>query len=122
MFSHGSSSSISLAIVYPSLVIVGEPHFFSKTTLRPLGPSVTLITLASLSTPASRPRRASSLNLRSLADIEWLPPQASADDGEDIAGGQDEVFLALEFHLGAAVLGIHDGRSEERRVGKECRS
>ena len=37
-FSHGSSRSISLAIDTPSLVIVGAPHFFSSTTLRPFGP------------------------------------------------------------------------------------
>ena len=53
MFSYGSSSSISLAMVTPSLVMVGAPHFFSNTTLRPLGPRVTLTVSASLSTPAS---------------------------------------------------------------------
>jgi hypothetical protein len=42
IFSYGSSSSISLAMLTPSLVMVGAPHFFSRTTLRPLGPSVTL--------------------------------------------------------------------------------
>jgi len=41
MFSRESVSSISLATVTPSLVIVGEPNFLSMTTLRPLGPSVT---------------------------------------------------------------------------------
>ena len=35
IFSYGSSSSISLAIETPSLVMVGAPHFFSSTTLRP---------------------------------------------------------------------------------------
>ena len=35
MFSNGSSSSTSLAIETPSLVIVGAPHFLSRTTLRP---------------------------------------------------------------------------------------
>src|ERR1700758_3147493 len=44
----------------PSLVIVGAPHFFSRTTLRPLGPSVTLTASARLFRPRSRPRRASS--------------------------------------------------------------
>ena len=34
-FSYGSSSSISRAMVTPSLVIVGAPHFLSMTTLRP---------------------------------------------------------------------------------------
>src|SRR5689334_2341858 len=45
----------------PSLVIVGAPHFFSSTTLRPLGPRVTLTASASVFMPRSRPRRASSL-------------------------------------------------------------
>ena len=36
-FSYGSLSSISLAMVTPSLVIVGAPHFLSMTTLRPSG-------------------------------------------------------------------------------------
>ena len=49
-------SSISLAMVTPSLVIVGLPHFFSSTTLRPRGPSVTLTALATLSTPDQKLR------------------------------------------------------------------
>jgi hypothetical protein len=73
MFSKWSSSSISLAMVTPSLVIVGAPHFFSSTTLRPRGPRVTLTVLASLLTPASRPRRASSLKI-SFFDISFLLP------------------------------------------------
>src|ERR1700761_1460455 len=44
----------------PSLVIVGAPHFFSRTTLRPLGPSITFTASARLFRPRSRPRRASS--------------------------------------------------------------
>src|SRR5947199_23792 len=40
-FWYGLASSISLAIVTPSLVIPGGPNFLSKTTLRPFGPSVT---------------------------------------------------------------------------------
>jgi hypothetical protein len=66
MFSHGSSSSISLAIVTPSLVIVGAPHFLSSTTFCPFGPSVIATESASLSTPASRARRASSPNFSSF--------------------------------------------------------
>ena len=62
IFSHGSSSSISLAIDTPSLVMVGAPHFFSRTTLRPFGPSVTLTASARVFMPRSRPRRASSSN------------------------------------------------------------
>ncbi|MFC5126735.1 hypothetical protein ACFPRL_26390 [Pseudoclavibacter helvolus] len=44
----------------PSFVIVGAPHFFSSTTLRPRGPSVTLTASASVFSPRSSPRRASS--------------------------------------------------------------
>ena len=67
IFSNGSSSSISLAMVTPSLVIVGEPNFFSKTTLRPLGPSVIPTVSATLFTPRSIARRASSLKSKILA-------------------------------------------------------
>src|SRR3954469_18238259 len=67
IFSKESSSSISLAIDTPSLVMVGAPHFFSSTTLRPLGPSVTLTASASWFMPRSRPRRASSSNAINLA-------------------------------------------------------
>ncbi|VVM35280.1 conserved hypothetical protein protein, partial [Terribacillus sp. AE2B 122] len=67
MFSNASSSSISFAIVTPSFVISGEPNFLSNTTLRPFGPSVTLTASASVSTPRSMERRASSENLMSLA-------------------------------------------------------
>ena len=59
-FSHGSSRSISLAMETPSFVIVGAPHFFSSTTLRPFGPRVTRTASASLFMPLSRDRRASS--------------------------------------------------------------
>ena len=61
IFSQGSSNSISLAMETPSFVMVGAPHFFSKTTLRPRGPSVTLTASASAFMPRSNPRRASSL-------------------------------------------------------------
>ena len=47
MFSKGSSSSISFAIVTPSLVMRGAPNFLSSTTLRPLGPRVILTVSAS---------------------------------------------------------------------------
>src|SRR5271169_4908955 len=51
MFSSGSFSSISLATVTPSLVMSGEPNFFSITTLRPLGPRVTFTASARTFTP-----------------------------------------------------------------------
>ncbi len=62
MFSNWSSISTSRAIETPSLVMVGAPNFLSRTTLRPLGPSVTLTVSASWLTPASRALRASSSN------------------------------------------------------------
>ena len=77
MFSKGSSSSISLAIETPSLVIVGAPNFLSSTTLRPFGPSVTRTASASLLTPASSERRASSSNL-SIFDIRFCPQSSFA--------------------------------------------
>ena len=67
MFSKWSSSSISLAIVTPSLVINGEPNDFSRTTLRPLGPKVTLTVSAKISTPRTIAERASDENLISFA-------------------------------------------------------
>jgi hypothetical protein len=42
MFSKGSSSSISFAIVTPSFVMMGLPKLFDSTTFLPLGPKVIL--------------------------------------------------------------------------------
>ena len=67
MFSKWSSNSISLAMVTPSLVIRGEPKDFSKTTLRPLGPKVTLTVSAKISTPRTIALLASAENLMSFA-------------------------------------------------------
>src|SRR3954463_4641241 len=64
----------------PSLVIVGAPHFFSRTTLRPLGPSVTLTASASWFIPRSRPRRASSSNAM-IFGIGDVPPNEEVDVG-----------------------------------------
>src|SRR3954467_402963 len=47
----------------------GAPNDLSRTTLRPLGPSVTLTALLRISTPRSILSRASTPNLTSLADI-----------------------------------------------------
>src|SRR5215472_4502788 len=137
-FSVGSSSSISRATVTPSLVIVGAPHFLSMTTLRPFGPSVTLTASASLSTPRSSARRASSSKSRLLAmqhlgwsfldDLLMLgtqsPPGLAVqpireremrsarlllDNREHVAGGEHEVLIACVLHFGAAVLAVkHD--------------
>ena len=68
MFSNLSASSISLATVTPSLEMRGAPNDFSRMTLRPLGPRVTLTASARMSTPRSILVRASVLNL-----ISWQP-------------------------------------------------
>jgi len=72
IFSKWSSNSISLAIVTPSFVISGEPNDFSRTTLRPLGPKVTLTVSAKISTPRIMLARASAENLISFAMISFL--------------------------------------------------
>src|SRR5271165_1457649 len=72
MFSNLSSSSISLATVTPSLVMRGEPHDLSSTTLRPFGPSVTRTAWARVSTPRSILSRASTENRTCLAAIVWF--------------------------------------------------
>jgi hypothetical protein len=53
MFMSLSLSSISLATDTPSLVTVGAPKLRSSTTLRPLGPRVTLTALARMFTPST---------------------------------------------------------------------
>src|ERR1700730_1355050 len=69
MLANGSRSWISLAIVTPSLVIVGGPVSFSRTALRPFGPSVTFTASASALTPCSRRSRASLLYRSSFAMV-----------------------------------------------------
>src|SRR4051812_33008864 len=72
----------------PSLVMVGAPHFFSRTTLRPLGPSVTLTASASVFMPRSRPRRASSSKAISFGIASAIPLQES-DDGRGRFAARD---------------------------------
>src|SRR5205807_6428054 len=91
-FSNTSSSSISRAIVTPSLVIVGAPNFLSSTTYRPFGPSVTLTASATTLTPRSSARRASSLNFSSLWDIASFLPWVVL-----LGGGARELALALRL-------------------------
>src|SRR5690606_33120552 len=67
MFSNLSFSSISLATETPSLVTVGAPNERSRTTLRPLGPSVVLTAFARTFTPRTMRTRASSPKYTCLA-------------------------------------------------------
>ena len=69
IFSKGSASSISLAMVTPSLVIKGAPYFLSSTTFLPLGPSVIFTVSAITFTPCSSAFLASSPYLICLAII-----------------------------------------------------
>ncbi len=72
MFSKGSSSSISLAMVTPSLQTVGGPNFLSKTTFLPLGPRVTPTVSAIVSMPRFIKARASSLKVNCFAILHLL--------------------------------------------------
>src|SRR3954452_11969491 len=115
MFSNLSASSISLATVTPSLVIRGAPKLFSSTTLRPLGPSVTLTASASVVTPLSILVRASVENFTSLAAIGAVSLVVLLSGGLDLGGAlvehahdvaflHDQQLVAVELDLGAGPL------------------
>src|SRR5262249_23309245 len=116
IFSNLSPSSISLATVTPSLVMRGAPNDLSSTTLRPLGPSVTLTALLIMSTPRNILSRASTENLTSFAAISnhsfGLDSDREASGGllsgdlliehaHDIGLLHDQEFLAVDLDLGA---------------------
>src|SRR5687768_15559189 len=116
MFSRGSLSSISLATVTPSLVIRGDPNFLSRTTLRPLGPRVTLTASARRLTPRRIACRDSSPYVICFAigtDSPCLSgfyrwKRGSADDGQHLVLAEDEVFLAVDLDVGARILAEED--------------
>src|SRR6202142_2981066 len=121
-FSSSSLSSISLATVTPSLVIVGEPNFFSMTTLRPFGPSVPFTASASLLTPRRIACRASSPYVILLAMVGsfrlhlWQTGVSSAiicwglsystllNNGENFVLAENGVLVVIELDLGSGVL------------------
>ena len=72
MFSKDSGSSTSLAMVTPSLVMTGAPHFFSTATLRPLGPRVRPTALDTIEMPFNRACWAASSLIILLAGIPLL--------------------------------------------------
>ena len=72
MFSKGSGNSTSLAMVTPSLVITGAPHFFSNTTFLPLGPRVSLTASDTMLMPRKRACWAASSLMICLAGIALL--------------------------------------------------
>src|SRR6187200_282345 len=116
MFSNLSSSSISFATVTPSLVMRGAPNDFSSTTLRPLGPSVTLTALARMSTPCSMRSRASWANFTSLACIVFYSVGQVAglsgfllrgdvlEHAENVAFLHDEKLFPVDLNFGAGPL------------------
>src|SRR2546428_10914843 len=133
-----SFSSISLATVTPSLVMVGLPNFLSITTFRPFGPMVALTADAMMLTPRSRAARPSSLNItcfgmlaillvRSMeltgldARSGWVPCQPSASapgphpapaalfaDAQHVLFAEDQVLLVFHLDLGPGVLAQAD--------------
>src|SRR5882724_9439628 len=125
MSSYGSFSSISLATVTPSLVMVGLPYFLSMTTLRPLGPRVALTADAMMLTPRSRAARPSSLNRTCFGILVLLLDRAREltghhgpvglavrarllDDREHVLFLHDQVLLLVHLDLGARVLAEED--------------
>src|SRR5256886_900893 len=105
MFSTGSSSSISLATVTPSLVIVGFPNFFSMTTLRPFGPRVIFRVCQLVHAPLEA-RAGLRIEFEVLGSHLFLP--RSAELGDDVGFlDQDDLFL-VQLDLRAGVLPIDD--------------
>src|SRR5579884_2229335 len=94
MFSNGFSTSISLAMVTPSFMMLGLPNFFSSTTLRPRGPNVTLTASARILTPRSRARRASSSKSNSFAAIYTSSPTARRSGPMPLAERQPGAALS----------------------------
>src|SRR6201992_1825769 len=114
MFSNLSASSISLETVTPSLVIRGAPKLLSRTTLRPLGPKVTLTAFVSMSMPCSMRSRASVPRRISLAAMIVSPSArlrgggVVRDDAHDVGFLHDHQFLAVDLDLGARPLSEED--------------
>src|SRR4029077_16765563 len=112
VFSMWSLSSISPTIVTPSLVTVGAPNFFSRTTLRPLGPSVMRTDEATMSMPFLRACRASTSNVTAFA-ISFYPLSlfllaVGADDREHVLLRDDQVLELIDLEFVAGVLRVED--------------
>src|SRR5687767_1530240 len=120
MFCSLSFSSISLATDTPSLVTVGAPKERSSTTLRPLGPRVTLTALARMFTPSTMRARASPPKTTSFAAMciylecsEWggnsgdllqAGRGGAFDHGEEVVFLHHQQFFAIDLDGLAAVL------------------
>src|SRR4051812_38737249 len=108
MFWSLSLSSISLATDTPSLVTVGPPNERSSTTLRPLGPRVTLTALARMFTPSTMRARASPPNETSFAAICFSVILLFLDHGEEILFAHHQELVAVDLDGLAAVLAEQD--------------
>src|SRR3546814_17547602 len=95
----------------------GAPKLLSMTTLRPLGPSVTLTASARVSTPRRMRSRASRANFTSLAamlavhsgvkveKVERVAKLRSGmDDAEDVDFLHDQQDFTVDHALGARQL------------------
>src|SRR5512136_1843771 len=107
MFSQGSLSSTSLATVTPSLVLLGEPNFFSRMMFFPRGPSVAFTRLLRMLTPTRRECLASSPVVICLAMFLSFP-LPSLDLRQDLFFAQDHVLDVIDGDFGAAVLADED--------------
>src|ERR1700738_2925188 len=114
VFSQGSLSSISRTMVTPSLVTVGEPNFFSRTTLRPFGPSVIRTAYATVSIPFLRPWRASTSKATAFAMCSeyslllLLGFAVGGDDRENVLLADDQVLDLIDLELVPGVLRVED--------------
>src|SRR5713226_4413975 len=110
VFSMASLSSISRTIVTPSLVTVGAPNFFSRTTLRPFGPSVMRTAWATVSMPFLRCCRASTSNVTVFAICDplffFLLLLAVGLDGQDVLLRNDQVLDIVDLDFVAGVLRV----------------
>src|SRR6266446_1262427 len=104
MFSSASFSSISFATVTPSFVIVGDPNFLSRITLRPFGPSVTFTAFARLLTPRRIAWRDASPYVICLAIISCLlllllGCVGAVEHPENFVFLHDQILHAIELDL-----------------------
>src|SRR3546814_13263865 len=118
----------------------GAPKLLSITTVRPLGPSVTLTASARMSTPRRMRSRASRENLTSFAAIistsdflsdnalkrseyvaQPVATLASAHNPEDVAFLHDQQAFTVDLHLGAGPFAQKDALTSQigRAYGRE---
>src|SRR6202158_908483 len=112
MFSNRFSSSISFATVTPSLVMVGEPNDFSRTTLRPFGPSVTFTVSARMFTPrkiASRARTSKTMSFAMSCLSESEKFRLLLNHSQNVLFAKDQVVDTLDLDLRSGVFAEEDG-------------